>query len=858
METGTKQAMEQLDQFRLDPDPVLNSKSYSKTILEYFNRSLMLFDEQGRNFFEKTGRVNSQQDVKERLRKTTFNLLGQAHLTLSKEIAQSLNLTKGDKNITYISEEMAMFLDIDKTRAAKIDTLETVLTPFGKQFIPSELREQLTQQQTQFYSLINEKKDFSITRLPNVRLYIQDQTSKQYYSRIIYTYSIFLRNYEFLGVLHISQTLAEIKKEDYEEKRKSGNLFFPDVERIKSLQEKRTSAEYNSEVDKINKEIEEELYQDIGDEGKVYKFIRDFQEKAEEQNHSLDDLQRKAEELYKTHLASIPGTKKVCACIVEGTLNQKVKWVSPNLLEFWGLEKEEAENKTTLEYYLDTYGKKINQYPDDNDHLYKNIAEQLRYSLAGDTRESSTLVVRMSDEKYCSIYRKIAYTPTNRQYTLFIVFIDDFSIKGNALKDFEQRKGSTIPKDKDVFSDTFLSYAHVPLLYQAIFTLRHNLTKSDIEQLLRLPSLNVIDTVNKAIAVPNESEGKIFFQYDSKFADVLGGNNFACNEPLTALLLNNSANKVDGLTKELTQKKSLSELFEGHFRSKSESVLHSFNTQCLTYNYKECEPLGVTHRLPDIYVNYDDETTHYIEIIYAFAVYVDSQFLGILGGHHKETYAKGEKSKEKEYKKRLKGLELFRDSVVKSCRKSEDKKEIEREERKQMSESLEQIRELLKTLSSEEKKTLAGEVVIELATNNQKQLAKEVIESVPEQNPALSFSSKVAESNASTQSWVNRLYPKAGEKSLLEDPEFKKTSFQTFIDVIQGVNKSEHNYVLAGALKLANDLVDSIKAQIINVNKLSGDSYISLRVDKGRYTYLQYDGKILKIDKPVNTIFSTI
>lgn len=702
-----------LDRIRGTKDPIQHSKLHSESIASYVSSSLMRFDDTGKNLidFEFTEPI---ENTLIHCAKTIIETIqGQVHLQISRDyinnyiknneinikdlIKNKTNINKNKyqsniKNLALVSSELQKFLNINETILVGFeedtkDENQDVLFHF-KQYLPDNIVD-LKDQQTVFYSLVNKHVD----RLPNLRLYIQKeekQGNTKYYQRIIYTYAVFLENRQLFGVLHVSYTISEVSQflylfRDFNIFPKAKNLN--ELNEILKEQDIVKTGSYLPKIQEINDKIEQDLYQNLGKQGEIYKFLKIFKEKTKysSKNQTLTWLKQTIPSIgFKTD----DGKIQVSVCLVMNKPGLLIEAISNNLREFWHLEPQDLKQTimnqsraiTNLRFYYKTYYKfaKEEFEQEGTDQLYQNIAEQQRYSILAQERISPreiTLFLKKlegKEYKYYKLYRWIGDIAPDNKYTIFIMQIEEIK-----RPEFENgRKFAPSITEEDSLAKTQIIYKYSAIAYKTVFDLIFAIETPKIsdqvitEDLLlnaiahKNPQSVTINLLHSIIAeVIEKSKGTVIFEYAQEIANLLFFKTIF-NEATQSIIQN----------KDKKSKLPITKLFYNYFTTNS----NKYND--LEEQYERNQKLVVkslgTRRLPDIYISTDDDTICYIDIWYSVTLYMGSVLLGIVYVHNREVYTNDKQS----YRKRLYGLSILKDIIEKSHNDEKEPREQDIEE----------------------------------------------------------------------------------------------------------------------------------------------------------------------------------
>ena len=818
-------------------DPIQHNKIHSESIASYVSSSLMRFDKEGNNLIDaididaidteavgESQKTKQKESLVERAKRIIEGIEGQVHLQLSRDYIEKHQddigklpegkISEGEnkKDLAFISEELRKFLGI-KNR----EEFKEVLTPF-KRYLSDETSFKLREHQNTFYSLVKDR----VQRLPNLRLYIKKQDkngSDKYYQRVIYTYVITLKNNEPFGVLHISYTVSEIKKYIYDNE----YHIFPQQEeelcKLKEIfnEEELNSSErdkkYLSEVEKINKEIENQLYKN-DERAVVHRFLRKNKDLTENPgDRTLKELIRRVRAFNEKPFVKPDGrTVEFCACVVMADAEQTIRALSPGLVNFWwpkgandtkGLEFYKKTKITNLDFYHKTYHKCTKRDPE----LYRNIAEQQLYTILahrGKIPNFTTLFIE-NEEKYYKLYRSIGYIDPSGMYTLFIMQIEEIEAF-----EFNEGKKTTAKREKDSVLGMYVSFEHSSIAYKTVFELMDAIKPELLEGAVKEESLEETEHIKGAVrqVLANIDKGAIFFEFSKDIRDITQETTILSRGG-KALLGNLAKNATIG---------TVSELFEEYFERNR--VFTIFDSQ-----YKENQSLLLpslgTRRLPNIYVERKKDGL-FIDIIYSFAVCIGKIFLGTVYGYHEEQF-----EDEKSFERRLHSLAFLRQTVI----------ETHLAGKSYMTNLPEQARQIWEKLSLQEQKKLSGEFLVDVITKSNKSIVstvQEMISTVPEEGS--NASSSVAE-NTANKTWLEKLSYNQGDQSWLGGSQIKDVTLQKFMDEVRNVENRTENHKFISAFGVVEELRRFVEGEVKRVNpEIPRESTVGVLMPKKLHT----------------------
>lgn len=615
---------------RYEQDIIALQKVQSESIRAYIVTSLIEIYSK----FKTDSKIDNTQEPLQILLKKTQEIIKQTkgliHIQLDKTFGE---------NLTYLSDDMEKFLKIQEDeQEPKIfiphRNRTYVMNSFIEKFMPEDAmpgaKKLFETQQERFYKYLVYK---GVHRLPNLLLTIK--TGQGFSSVVVHTYTIYLENYEFFGVLHISHYLSEnLSVEKYKKRLRDKNLVFPKPEQITSLQtlvdldEKYLPAlqEINETVDAMLKEsILKESISDITDSVEnVLSLLREYEKEP-------SSFLQKAQQLVND--------SNLCLQLVTIDQSQRVIASSRRWLEgFWKLKREDILEKPTWNYYQKTYRKIKNDHPEDNDHLFKYIARQQRRSIL--TREYPSsyplgVFIRKGDE-YFKLYSRIIYTQSKAvNFPIILFLIQEQSV---SKQDFHKwKEGSKALQEKDALADLLIPFSTLAVGYDAVFHLMDCSASSP-------------DLMEEAKDIITKTKGLACLEIDGPEPKV-----FSSKMLLNFLKLS-----------ETFVAQNLEELFGSYFFSilpKEEKTKDGFSTynrfiEDLNEN-RNLSKAGIG-RLPNIFIFFQKGKKYIVAIFYAFTIYLGNKRLGTLYVYQETPY----KDKE-DYQKRIDGLFSFNAMVKK-------------------------------------------------------------------------------------------------------------------------------------------------------------------------------------------------
>lgn len=815
-------------------DPIQHNKIHSESIASYVSSSLMRFDKEGNNLIdtidideidtEQIGeprQTKQKESLVERAKRVIEGIEGQVHLQLSRQYIkghkkdiEKLTEQENQRDIAFISGELRRFLGIKRGQEFK-----NVLEHFEPYLLDEDWSDKTTidelyKQQEVFYSLVRSR----VQRLPNLRLYISKKDRRgnnKYYQRVIYTYVIILKNNELFGVLHISYTVSEIKESTYNKKE---DRIFPRREeglcKLKNILDRELDSSerdkrYLLEVEKINKEIENQLYKN-DERAIVHNFLREIRPLTQNSSGgTLRELIRKVNKFDEKPFIKPNGkTVEFCACIVMANPGQTIAALSPGLVRFWWPEGINNEiNITNLDFYHQTYHICAIKDPD----LYRNIAEQQRYTILahkGKSPNFTTLFIE-NKGKFYKLYRSIGYIDLSGMYTLFIMQIEE-------IERFEFREGThpAAKKEKDSVSGTFLSFEHSSIVYRAVFELMDVIAPERLEEAVERKSLEEAKYIRDAVrqVLARTMRGTIFFEFSEDLRSIIQ----------EKTILNNGAETFLGNSAKNATTSTVLELLRESFEK--DKIFAAF---ALQYNENQSllMPFLGTRRLPDIYlerINKRINNGFFINIIYCFVVYIDEILLGTIYGYHEEQF-----EDEKSFGKRLHGLTFLRHTI----------RETHLAGNSYMTNLPQQAREIWEQLSFQEQKSLSGEFLVDVITKSNKSAVstvQEIISTKAEEE--LNVSPSIAE-NTPNKNWLEKLTYNQGDQSWLGNSQIKDITLQEFMDEVRNVKNKTENHKFVSAFGVVEELRHFVEGEVKRVNpEIPKESTVGVLIPKKSHT----------------------
>lgn len=539
-----------------------------------------------------------------------------------------------------LSDDLVKFLGIPEKQVV---SLQNVTDSFVKKYLPidkfPDALEQFNHQQKQFDRLVKTQVD----RLPNFIFTIKD--SEGYSSLIVYTYAIYLKDYEFLGVLYI-WLWEGITDEEYSQRIKNDEIIFPNADKIESLKtraHKNNDRDYFLKLREINDEVDRLLCHGIR---KAPATVRQFLSNVERINQEFTGRPLKfvneLKNLVRHATFTMPSSNNkqkpthIYAHVAMGDPAQTVIASSQEWLNFWEVTEKDVIGKPVWNYYNLTYHElKLNSAPEDNTEIYENIARQVRRTIKArqvlDPYPLSLFIKRR--DAYWKIYTRLAYVhpgeKSNYPLMLFLVQVEEIS--ENA---FNRRESAYVLAERDLISGFVTPYHISSLPYEPVF----KLLRLEISPTWLAQAEDIIKT----------AKGKVCFEHmETK-------NSIFANEEIFRQF------KPANIAQAQSLKDICASYLEFHGLDLSEKG--NFYKQ-----YEEIRGLAKreVRRLPNISFEFYDSTRKYPYIFatfYASAVYdANGNFRGVVYVYNEEEY-------DNEYlcQKRLEGFDSFKNIIRES------------------------------------------------------------------------------------------------------------------------------------------------------------------------------------------------